>query len=127
MATRLCYTISYHLFAEADSGIYPHEASHDSDIIMGATASQITNLTIVHSIVYSGADQRQHQNFASLAVNGEFPAQMASNAENVSKAKRGIATLSVDKFLYMRKQTRGNKLIPCTNDEYLMLKRFHYW
>ena len=58
---------------------------------MGAMASQITSLTIVYSIVYSGADQRKHQSSASLALcgeltgTGEFPAQRASNAENVSK------------------------------------------
>ena len=52
---------------------------------MGAIASQITSLTIVYWTVYSGADQRKDQSFASLAfVSGEFPAQMASNAENVS-------------------------------------------
>ena len=52
---------------------------------MGAISSQITSLTIVYSTVYSGADQRKHQSFASLAfVSGEFPAQMASNVENVS-------------------------------------------
>ena len=51
-------------------------------------ASQITSLTIVYSTVYSDADQRKHQSSASLAfvreilpVTGEFPAQMASNAE----------------------------------------------
>ena len=33
----------------------------------GAMASQITSLTIVYSTVYSGADQRKHQSFASLA------------------------------------------------------------
>ena len=49
---------------------------------MGAVASQITSLTIVYSTVYSDADQRKHQSSASLT--GEFPAQMASNAENVS-------------------------------------------
>ena len=37
------------------------------DIIMGAMASQITNLTIIYSTVYSGADQRKHQSSASLA------------------------------------------------------------
>ena len=50
-------------------------------------ASQITSLTIVYSTVYSGADKRKHLSSASLAfvrVTGEFPAQMASNAENVS-------------------------------------------
>ena len=50
---------------------------------MGSTASQITSLTIVYSIVYSDADQRKHQSSASLAF-GEFPAQMGSYAENVS-------------------------------------------
>ena len=39
---------------------------HYSDVIMGATASQITSLLIVYSTVYSGADQRKHQNSASL-------------------------------------------------------------
>ena len=64
---------------------------HYDDVIMGAMASQITSLTIVYSTVYSGADQRKHQSSASLAfvwgirwIPGEFPAQMASNGENVS-------------------------------------------
>ena len=34
---------------------------------MSAMASQITNLTIVYSVVYSAADQRKHQSSASLA------------------------------------------------------------
>ena len=74
----------------------PKPFFHYDDIIMGAIASQITSLTIVYSTVYSGADQRKHQSSASLAfvrgihrvrwiprVPGEFPAQMASNTENV--------------------------------------------
>ena len=54
---------------------------------MSAMASQIISLTIVYSAVYSGTDQRKHQSSASLAfvrVTGEFPAQRASNTENVS-------------------------------------------
>ena len=58
---------------------------------MGTMASQITSLTIVNSIVYSGTDQSKDQSSASLAFvwgihrgTGEFPAQMASNVENVS-------------------------------------------
>ena len=59
---------------------------------MCAMASQITSLTTVYSTVYSGADQRKRQSSTSvtglcvgnLPVTGEFPAQMASNAENVS-------------------------------------------
>ena len=40
---------------------------HYCDVIMGPTASQITSLTSVYSIVYSGTDQRKHQSSASLA------------------------------------------------------------
>ena len=40
---------------------------HYNDVIMGTMASQITSLTNVYSIVYSGADQRKHQSSASLA------------------------------------------------------------
>ena len=63
----------------------------------GVIASQIFSLTIVFSTIYLDTDQRKHQSFTSLAfvrgiprrpVNspeaGEFPAQMASNAEDVS-------------------------------------------
>ena len=40
---------------------------HYNDVIMGTMASKITSVTIVYSIVYSGADQRKHQSSASLA------------------------------------------------------------
>ena len=40
---------------------------HYCDVIMSQTASQITSLTIVYSIVDSGTDQRKHQSSASLA------------------------------------------------------------
>ena len=40
---------------------------HYTDVIMTMIASQITSLTIVYSIVRSGADQRKHQSSASVA------------------------------------------------------------
>ena len=40
---------------------------HYDDIIMSTMASQMTSLSIVCSSVCSGADQRKHQSFASLA------------------------------------------------------------
>ena len=40
---------------------------HCSDVIIRAMESQITSLTSVYSIVYSGADQRKHQSSVSLA------------------------------------------------------------
>ena len=59
--------------------------NHYNDVIMGAIASQITSLISVYSTIYSGAHQRKHQSSLSLAfVPGEFPAQMANNADNVS-------------------------------------------
>ena len=61
--------------------LLPNE--HYNDVIMGAIASQITSLTIVYSTGHSDADQRKLQS-SSSPVPGEFPAQMASNAENVS-------------------------------------------
>ena len=58
---------------------------------MTTMASQITSLTIVYSTVYSDADQRKNSQLrvTGLCVGnspgtGEFPAQTASNAENVS-------------------------------------------
>ena len=40
---------------------------HYDDVIMTTMASQITSLTVVYSIVYSGANQRKHQSSTSLA------------------------------------------------------------
>ena len=58
---------------------------------MGASASQITSLTLAYSTVYSGADQRKHQKLSvtgfcvgNSPVTRRFPAQRASNAANVS-------------------------------------------
>ena len=63
---------------------------HYSDVIIDAIASQITSLAIVYSVVYSSADKKTSKlRVTVLCVGnspgtGEFPAQMASNAENVS-------------------------------------------
>ena len=40
---------------------------HDSDVIMGAMASQINGLSIAYLTVCSDTDQRKHQSCASLA------------------------------------------------------------
>ena len=63
---------------------------HYSDVMISATASQITGIPIVCPTVCSGADQRKHHSSALLAfvrdapATGGFPSQRASNAENVS-------------------------------------------
>ena len=70
---------------------YNRICTHYNDIIMGAMVSQIASLTIVCSAVYS---MRRWQKTSKLRVSGlcagtspvtgEFPAQRASNAANVS-------------------------------------------
>ena len=67
-------------------------AGHHDDVIKGAMASQITSLTIVYSTVYSDADQLKTSKLrvttglcaGNSPATGEFPAQMANNAENAS-------------------------------------------
>ena len=54
---------------------------------------------------------------------GIYP-HAASQYHARPKAKRVIAMLSVDKFPYPRKQTRGNEFIPCLNNICDILKRF---
>ena len=63
---------------------------HNSDVIMSTMASQITGVSIVYSNVCSGADQTKTSKLwvtglcgGNSPVSGEFPAQGASNAENV--------------------------------------------
>ena len=46
---------------------YLFSPGHYDDVIMTMLASQITSLTVVYSIVYSGVNQRKHQSSASLA------------------------------------------------------------
>ena len=80
---------------------------HHDDVIMGAMASQITSLTIVYSTVYSG-DKKTPSKFHVTGLcagnspgTGEFLAQMASHAENVSIWERHhVGTLSTSWALW---------------------------
>ena len=73
-----------------DASIWPCPAirAHYNDVIMGAIASQITSLTIVFSSVCLDTDKKNTSKLAFVLGNspetGEFPTQMACNAENVS-------------------------------------------
>ena len=63
---------------------------HHTDVIMTTMASQITSLAVVYSTAYSDADQwnikapRHWPLCGEFTGTGEFPAQRASYAENVS-------------------------------------------
>ena len=71
-------------------GVHALVSGHYDDVIMTTIASQITSLTVVYSVVYSGADQRninapRHWPLCGeFTGTGEFPAQRASCEENVS-------------------------------------------
>ena len=68
----------------------PNILWHYGDVINSLIASQIPSLTIVYSTVNSDADQRKHQSsrhwlcVGNSPMTAEFPAQRASNAENIS-------------------------------------------
>ena len=60
--------LSFNTFVAVCQGLLPRlDHCHYHDVIMSAMASQITSLMIVYSAVYSGADQRKHQNSTSIA------------------------------------------------------------
>ena len=64
---------------------------------MGAIASQITSLTLVYKTVYSRRRSKKTSKLhvtglcaGNSPVTGDFPAQRASNAENVSVWLSGV-------------------------------------
>ena len=66
------------------------QRGHYTDVIMSVIASQITSLTSVYSIIYSRRRSKKTSKLrvtglcaGNSPVTGEFPAQMASNTENV--------------------------------------------
>ena len=78
----IMWSFSHHYFSETLQ-------QHYSDVIMGAMASQITSLTIGYRLF--GRRSKKTSKFpvtglcaGNSPVTGEFPAQMASNAEKIS-------------------------------------------
>ena len=77
---------------------------------MGTMAFQITSLTIVYLIVHSGRSKKTSKVrvtglcVGNSRVTGEFPAQVADNAENVSIWWRhhGFKKLVKDKHMCAR-------------------------
>ena len=64
---------------------------HNNDVIMSAMVYQLTSLTIVYSTVYSRCRSKKTSKLqvtglcqGNSLVKGEFPAQRAGNAENLS-------------------------------------------
>ena len=88
---RKTQTRLYHIVNPMASDDARNPVSHYSDVIMDTMASQITSLTIVYSIVYSGADKKKTSKLrvtglcaGNSPATGEFPVQMTNNTENVS-------------------------------------------
>ena len=115
------------------------EQSHYNDVIMRATASQITSLTIVSSTVYSRRRSKKTSKLRvtglcerNSSVTGEFPAQRASNAENVSiwwrhheqvtvlTSKYTVMEMSFSRNFYHCSDSRN-----CRNDNKLFSLRWY--
>ena len=71
--------------------VYNFTPTHYSDVMVDTMASQITSLTIVYSMVHSSHRSKKTSKLCvtglcegNSPVTGEFLAQRASNAENVS-------------------------------------------
>ena len=90
-----CVAISIHFsYRYLNWNIYRRQNVNDvhyNDVIMGAISSQITSLTIVYSTVYLRRSSNKTSKLrvtglceGGSLVTGEFPAQRASDAENVS-------------------------------------------
>ena len=82
-------SLSYHLMPALHSLGFPDH--YYNDVIMSTMASQITSLTVVYSSLYSRRRSKKTSKLrvsglcaGNSPVTGEFPAQRASNVENVS-------------------------------------------
>ena len=73
---------------------------------MGAVASQITSLTIVYSTVYSDADQRKHQSFASLAFVRGIHGGLKNSPQKWPVTRKMFPFDDVIMHLYIRCMTR---------------------
>ena len=79
-----------HVFVDNNSSsTTPYSPFHHNDVIMSAVASRITSVFIVCSTVHAQIKKISKLRVTGLcvgnsSVTGEFPAQKASNAENVS-------------------------------------------
>ena len=109
---------------------------HYIDVIMSPMASQITRITIVCPTVGSDADEKKASKLhvtglckGNSPLTGEFPAQKASNAENVSIWWRyhvllissvilaGLVIARSNITLYRSKMWRINHHFPCLHSQ----------
>ena len=88
-----CFWSKYHWltgYARLTHWAYTHCVYHYKDVIISTITSQITSLTIGYSSVYSRRRSKKTSKLhvtglceRNSPVTGEFPAQRASNSENV--------------------------------------------
>ena len=83
--------------------------THYNDVIMGVIASQFTSFTILYSTVYSRRRSKKTSKLrvtglceGNSPVTGKFPAQKASNAENVSISWRHYGNAIAGEWRRMR-------------------------
>ena len=95
----------------------PETIQHYGDVMMSAMASQITSLTIVYSTFYSRRRSKKTSKLrvtglceGNSPVTGEFPAQRASNAENVSVWWRHHGVICFDTGIIVSQHLLTNKI-----------------
>ena len=112
MSVILCYSFS----KSHDSLVnIQWETLHYDDVIMSAMTSQITGVSIVCPTVCSGADERTHQSFASLAIVREIHRSPVDSPHKgpvarVGKSKWCTKMLSIT-MIYQRIYPRINTAI----------------
>ena len=124
-------------------GLFSSGALHYTDVIMSGMMSQLTSLTIVYSTVYSRHRSKKTSmlHIAGLCVGnspviGEFPAQRASNTENVSirwhhhvSTRVSPATVLTNTWLYLQTYIcrADSRLAPCQWETSLQNNTIPHW
>ena len=102
---------------------------HNSGVIMGTIASQITSLMIVYSTVYSDADQRKHQSSASLTfVRGihRWPVNSPHKWPVTGKCFHLMTSSCLDLFSHYRIRNQDMSRISLLMFNNLLIPRYEY-
>ena len=98
--------VGYFKFASLMIHGSPSPFGYYIDAIKTTMASQITSLTVVYSIVYSGANQRKHQSSASLAFVRGIPTPGPVNSPHKGPVTRNMITfddvIMQQRYLYRK-------------------------
>ena len=93
---------------------------------MTTIASQITSLTVVCSTVYSDADQRKHQSFASVAFVGEFTGPVTRKMFPFDDIIMKMLSYQNRKCHYKDEEPWEHIGVPCSSINRIFIETGHY-